>query len=105
MKVEHEDGPKANNCFKCKYSEKVTGSAHLSCNACPATIGIAFLQYIATSRVPDLTIGGELKLKLDEHGVRSGWAYWPVNFDPVWVECYLTDADVKYLTERPVDLS
>jgi len=32
---------------------------------------------------------GDLMLKFDPHGVKIGWCTWPVNFDPVWVECYL----------------
>jgi hypothetical protein len=32
---------------------------------------------------------GDLMLKFDSYGVRKGWCKWPVNFDPIWVECYL----------------
>jgi hypothetical protein len=31
---------------------------------------------------------GEELVKLDPHGVAKGWAAWPIDFDPVWVnEC------------------
>ena len=25
-------------------------------------------------------------VSLNDHGVKNGWANWPLNFDPVWVE-------------------
>jgi hypothetical protein len=28
----------------------------------------------------------ELAIKGNDHGIRSGWFMWPVNFDPVWLE-------------------
>ena len=28
----------------------------------------------------------ELGIKLDPIGVRGGWANWPMNFDPCWIE-------------------
>lgn len=32
---------------------------------------------------------GEIKLKFNQHGVKNGWCTWPINFDPIWVDCYL----------------
>jgi hypothetical protein len=32
---------------------------------------------------------GNAFLQFDPHGVKMGCCTWPVNFDPVWVECYL----------------
>lgn len=30
----------------------------------------------------------EFLVKLGEHGIMNGWAYWPIEYDPVWVkEC------------------
>jgi hypothetical protein len=25
-------------------------------------------------------------VKMDDHGIRNGWASWPIDFDPIWVE-------------------
>jgi hypothetical protein len=30
--------------------------------------------------------GEEDAIKLDPQGVKNGWANWPFDFDPVWVE-------------------
>ena len=28
----------------------------------------------------------DAKVALNPHGVKHGWAYWPLNFDPIWIE-------------------
>jgi hypothetical protein len=40
---------------------------------------------------------GEQIVKLDPHGVKNGWANWPINFDPTWViECpFYTQKDAQ----------
>jgi hypothetical protein len=28
----------------------------------------------------------DLGIKLNPHGVKHGWANWPWNYDPIWIE-------------------
>ncbi len=28
----------------------------------------------------------ESAIKLNPHGVKNGWANWPIDFDPIWVD-------------------
>jgi hypothetical protein len=28
----------------------------------------------------------KIGVTLNPHGMQRGWAYWPMNFDPLWVE-------------------
>lgn len=56
-----------NKCYECSHRGRVIGSAHSSCMA--ATIKGP------TCKVPTF----------DPHGIKNGWAYWPYNFDPVWL--------------------
>jgi len=53
------------NCYKCKYLRKIPGNCHIQCSK------------------PDVDMTG------DTHGIRSGWFFYPINFDPVWMtkEC------------------
>lgn len=51
---------KVTDCYKCIHRRNVPGDAHSSCAA------------------PDKRMTG------DDHGVRSGWFSYPLNFDPVW---------------------
>lgn len=30
-------------------------------------------------------LGQEHIVDLDPHGVKNGWASWPLDFDPVWI--------------------
>lgn len=66
---------KRNDCYQCPHREQVPGSAHSQCNAIKNGVGeVKNLKNLIT---------------LDPHGVKMGWCFWPINFDPVWVECYL----------------
>jgi hypothetical protein len=70
------------NCYKCKYRGGVPGSAHSSCRH-PAASPIYLLVFTAGKggfTSPTISIQG------NTHGVRSGWFFWPLNFDPVWLE-------------------
>lgn len=59
------------NCYTCKYRSDVPGSADSSCN-----VAAFFAQ----------SGGNFTSLKLNQHGMKNGWAFWPVDFDPCWVE-------------------
>jgi hypothetical protein len=78
------------NCYKCKYRGNLSGSTHSRCNVIKSTNNekseeLEFL--IATGAFTLInSITKEELVKLDSHGVRSGWAQWPINFDPIWVE-------------------
>lgn len=50
------------NCYKCKYREGLVGDAHSRCSNMEATV-----------------VG-------NPHGIKRGWFFWPLNFDPVWLE-------------------
>jgi hypothetical protein len=52
------------NCYKCVHRLEVPGSSHSRCNNMTAEV------------------------KGHEHGIKSGWFNWPLNFDPTWLlEC------------------
>lgn len=68
------------NCYNCKYRGEVPGSAHSSCNVfedkyCGDIFRFMFERNWQTDN-----------LKMNPHGVKNGWAIWPIDFDPVWVE-------------------
>ena len=57
------------NCYKCKYRRRIPGDAHSKCSH------------------PDADIKeNKLNIEANYHGIRNGWFYWPLNFDPVWLE-------------------
>lgn len=51
---------KYNECYFCKHSAKVAGSAHIKCTKPPK------------------------KLVFDRNGIKNGWVIFPNNYDPVW---------------------
>jgi len=52
-------------CHQCIYKQMVPGNTHIACSN------------------PDPNIKG------DPHGIREGWFYYPILFDPIWmiIEC------------------
>lgn len=50
------------NCNNCQFSETIPGDCHLKCNAFNPL------------------------LEFNAHGVKNGWANYPENFDPIWIE-------------------
>lgn len=67
-------------CYNCKHRREVPGSVHSSCNALGDTSKLYLMWYIQQA-------DGQIEnLKLNPHGMRNGWACWPVDFDPCWVD-------------------
>jgi hypothetical protein len=84
--------PKKNDCHLCPHSEKVTGSSHhIKCNAMSGAIAMLTAMAVQSGKVQTMTNGktGEVELRFNQHGVKNGWCNWPINFDPIWVDCYL----------------
>ena len=80
------------NCYNCKFRGTVPGSAHSRCNVLSSTCSddskVFELEIMLSTHRVQLTNKetGEPLVKLNDHGIRNGWASWPIDFDPVWVE-------------------
>jgi hypothetical protein len=80
------------NCYGCKFRGTVPGSAHSRCNLISSTVSDETKKFeleimLATHQI-QLTNGntGEPLVSMNEMGIRGGWASWPLDFDPVWLE-------------------
>ena len=79
------------NCYKCQFRGTVPGSAHSSCNVLSKLSQdtdkdkLKSFELIMgiTGAVP--AVNGEAIVQVDEYGRSQGWALWPINFDPVWI--------------------
>lgn len=78
------------DCYKCKFRGNVPGSVHSSCKVISQTS-----DKDKAAQLELLIAGGQISLtdqndnpivKLNPHGVKNGWAMWPLDFDPTWVE-------------------
>ncbi len=75
------------NCYQCKYHGSIPGDAHYCCRH-PS------IQNYPLGKLISMFVGGmiisedtkELNIKLNPHGVKNGWCYWPINYDPTWVD-------------------
>lgn len=60
------------NCYDCKFRGTIPGDAHTRC------------------------LNEKAHVTGDAYGKRSGWFFWPFNFDPTWLEtCDGFEAKVK----------
>ena len=50
------------DCYKCIHRRDIPGNAHSEC------------------------ANRKAKVTGDKYGIRSGWFFWPYNFDPIWLE-------------------
>ena len=78
------------NCYDCKHKGNVPGSAHSSCNLL-RNVGtdeseIGKLELLLASGAAQLTVDSEPAVQFDPHGIKNGWAIWPLNFDPIWLQ-------------------
>jgi hypothetical protein len=49
------------DCTKCDHCQSISGNEHKKCNNLKAIV------------------------KGNNYGVKMGWFFWPVNYDPVWL--------------------
>ena len=81
---------KEESCYACKHRGDLPGSAHSRCNVLRETGSeivstLEMLIGIGEASISNKNTGESL-VKLNPHGVKNGWAAWPINFDPVWVD-------------------
>jgi hypothetical protein len=62
------------NCYKCVHRGNLPGDAHSRCNH-----PLASMSIFVTHENP-------LGIEAAAHGIKNGWFFWPLNFDPVWLE-------------------
>lgn len=74
------------DCYACRWRQNVPGSAHSACgNPLVQKPDTAALCAAAVMQFGGFTTD-HLAVRFNAHGVRSGWAFFPFNFDPVWLE-------------------
>jgi hypothetical protein len=75
------------NCYSCKFRLEVPGSAHSRCGAIKdKEKEISSLEIALLLGTVSLLVNEEVAISLNPHGVKSGWANWPLDFDPVWID-------------------
>jgi hypothetical protein len=90
------------NCNQCVHKRSNIGTHHIAC----AVIGDKIIDngniHIARLMGGDplftVTLIGEIPslsvlLEINPHGFKKGWANWPLNFDPIWIDTCLLFKD------------
>ena len=82
------------NCYECAHRGTLPGDAHSKClhpkikgsTEDPLANVLGILASVGRISPLPLPRDNLLNIKGSEHGIKSGWFNWPVNFDPVWLE-------------------
>jgi len=69
------------NCYECQHRGTVPGDAHSRC--CYPGLKSLLSDMLSSDNT---LIMRKLNVQGDPHGIKSGWFFWPYNFDPVWLE-------------------
>lgn len=77
------------NCYECKHRGTLVGNTHSRCLHPKVKTDIAS-ELFSIMGVGNIGAGVieaalELDVKANPHGVKNGWAFWPYNFDPIWI--------------------
>lgn len=72
------------NCNKCKHRGSVPGDTHICCKH-PYIKNGGLLDILGPFKQLPSSGYNKLNIRLNPHGVNKGWAMWPLNFDPIWV--------------------
>jgi len=83
-------------CYECKHRGNVPGDAHSCCNYPGNSTGM--LDFFNEGNWSNAK---KLNIKASAHGVKKGWFFWPVNFDPCWLE-NCEGFEVKLIVNPPV---
>ena len=83
------------NCYNCKFRTTVPGSAHSCCTVIRETAkelgmedsrAVSLETLISLGHAEVKSQSDQSAVKLNPHGVKNGWAAWPLDYDPIWVE-------------------
>ena len=76
------------NCYECKHRRGGTFSHHSSCEhpIFDLVPGGGFLQLAYMQKGVRSPYEKKLNVSYSKHGFNNGWFFWPINFDPVWLE-------------------
>jgi hypothetical protein len=81
----------SHNCYNCKFKGFVGGSTHISCTVLRITgtdFKVELLEFMLATNQVDLidTRTNEPHVQINEYGRKSGWANYPLDFDPIWID-------------------
>ncbi len=68
------------DCYKCKYRGEIPWNAHSRCMY-PGTKCDSFDMFSNEN----LEMKKKLNIKGNPTGIKGDWFFWPINFDPVWL--------------------
>ena len=99
------------NCYECKFRTTIPGSAHSCCTVIKETakeLGMEESKAVSLEALISLGSAGiksqsdQPAVKLNPHGVNNGWAAWPLDFDPTWVESCEFESPKKSENEKAI---
>ncbi len=82
-------------CRKCRHHSRLIGNNHIACKH-PSLKALHDLPHAGIAGIiggfepiiPTFQLNNEMLpiVQFQQYGVERGWASWPYNFDPVWIQ-------------------
>lgn len=84
------------NCYDCRHHGTIPGDAHISCNhpknkssdffGDPLNEVLAIFASVGRADPLVSPTAANMGITINAHGLGHGWANWPWNFDPIWID-------------------
>lgn len=83
-------------CKDCKHKTILHHTHHISCNFINSQEHkFALFGFLIEFGTIPLNISIKIEkvqytipfIEIDLHGLKNGWANWPLEFDPIWIKC------------------
>lgn len=90
-------------CYNCAHKRNVAGDCHISCSnpdIAKHSQTLSMLSLVSPSQLAGFC-NSTLGFAVEEHGIRSGWFMFPMNYDPNWMsgECFYHSENEKLKNE------
>jgi hypothetical protein len=73
------------NCYECKHRASLVGDAHSECKHPRISEVDRIITGFAILSGQKSQAMKRLNITADPTGIRGGWFWWPLNFDPAWL--------------------
>lgn len=73
------------NCHNCVFHQTIPGDCHISCGN-PVVVKNALTIVASLHSGMGYNLIPILGFTMSQHGIDNGWANFPLNYDPIWIE-------------------